>query len=190
MGTTLEEECAPIDEVCAQCDENLIYMEDVFAIHVMRAVIVNGVPTLQPLLDDEGEFMYEPYFLHFKCWEEIVIELKEERENSPPIPDEYGILRCDCCGSDIREHEPSLVATLGELIVSKRAPTSGRTMMFHVSGAPDVYCLWCLSTINEEHLEFWEDGVAIDGECTECQHVRCWRGFDCGCTCHEEEEDG
>lgn len=188
MGPVVDED-EPTSEVCAQCEDDLIMTEDVFVIRVMRPVIVAGHPQLRDLLDEEGDFFYENYFLHFKCWEEIVEDFKEEIEDAPPVPDEFPLLRCDCCGSAIREHEPVLVATMGELIRSKRSPSNtGQGLELVPSGAPDVYCTWCLSMINEHYLTFWEDGVTIDGECLECQHVRCWRGFDCACTCHDEGE--
>jgi hypothetical protein len=85
-----------------------------------------------------------------------------------------------------------MAATLGELVLSPRAPFGLHTKALQPSGSPDVYCLWCLTTINNDHLEFWEDGVGIEEEsveCVECQAVRCWRGFDCECVCHEETWD-
>lgn len=192
MGPDLSAfEEGPTSECCAQCEEEIVFTEDVFTIHVMRPVIVNGLPVLQPVLDENGEFLYEPYFLHFKCWEEIVDDFKEEIEDTPPLEDELALLKCDCCGSGIREHEVLMAATLGELVLSKRAPFGVHTMALHPSGSPDVFCIWCLTMINNDSLEFWEDGVGIeDGstECVECQHVRCWRGFDCACTCHEDKE--
>ena len=193
MGTALSAlHEGPTNEACAQCEEDLIYTEDVFTIHVMRALIVNGLPVLQPLLDDDGDFLYQPYFLHFKCWEEIVDNHKEEIENTPPVEDEFSLLTCDCCGSDIREHEVLMAATLGELVLSERSPSGQRATRLEPSGSPDVFCIWCLSMINNDWIEFWEDGVGIEGEslaCLECQGTRCWRGFDCACTCHDDDLD-
>lgn len=192
MGPSLDDVLTgSANEVCAQCEEELIYTEDVFTAYVMKAVIVNGLPVLQPALDEDGDFLYEPYFLHFKCWEEVVDGHKEEIEDAPPVEDEFSLLKCDCCGSGIREHETLMVATLGELVLSERSPSGMRTTALVSSGSPDVYCLWCASMINSDWLEFWEDGISNEfdaNECIECQHVRCWRGFDCACTCHEEDQ--
>lgn len=174
------------EEVCAQCEDHLIYVEDTFVVQVMRPEIVDGAVQLVPLLDEDGDFLYEPYILHFKCFESIWEDLKEEIADAPPVADDLGVLYCDCCGSAIREYEPVMTATISELLRSKRAPSNIKGLTeIQPSGDPEVFCLWCLSTINENWLTFWDEGVTIDGECLECQHTRCWRGFDCACVCHE-----
>ncbi len=177
-------------EICAQCEEDLIEEEDVIVVQVMRPEILNGVPQLVPILDEEGDFQYEHYFLHFKCWEELAEGLKEEVQNTPPVPDELSLLSCECCGSAIREYEPIMGVTLGELIRSKRSPSGDRGFELYASEAPDVFCLTCLGILNESYITFWDDGVTISGECLECQFARCWRGFDCGCICHPNAEEG
>lgn len=189
MGPVVTDGVETLSEVCAQCEEELVLMEDVIVIQVMQAEVVADNPHVGPILNEDNDFLYEHYFLHFKCWEEIEEEFKEEIENMSPVPDEFGILRCECCGSAIREGEPLATITMGELVRSNRFPSGGDPGIELVpAGAPDVYCNWCISSINENHLTFWEGGVDVDGECLECRHLRCWRGFDCQCTCHDQGE--
>lgn len=190
MGPIVADAPDVTSEVCAQCEDELVIMEDIIVIQVMQAEVVAGHPHIGPLLDEDGDLLYERFFLHFKCWEEIVDQFKEEIEHTPPVPDELSILHCDCCGSGIREGEPLAIATMGELLRSKRRPSGGipGIELAH-AGASDVFCTHCISSINENHLTFWEGGgIDVIGECLECRHIRCWRGFDCECTCHDEGE--
>jgi hypothetical protein len=176
-------------ETCGQCDEPISFGETLVMVQVVRPEIYGSQPTLMPLLDDEGDFLYEHYFLHFGCWESIQEDLSEELEDTPPVEDEFGITRCEVCGSAIREWETCAAITHGEFHRSRRAPDGTHGVNLVPNGAPDVLCIHCLSLINEEQLEMWEDGVSQDGECRECQHSRCWRDFDCACPCHEEQEE-
>lgn len=191
MGSDLELSSGITTEACAQCEDEIEFLDEVFIIQVVRVEVHEDMPTLMPLLDEHGDFLYEHYFLHFKCWEEIVYEHKEEMEDTPPVEDELGLIRCDVCGSSIREYETCAAVTCGEIHRSKRSPSGqGHGQDFISLGAPDVLCIHCISSINEYWITFWEGGVTQlnEGECLECQHARCWRAFDCGCTCHEEEE--
>jgi hypothetical protein len=185
-------------QVCAQCGEALEFTEEVFLLQIVRAHEVHGQLSLHLALDDDGDFLYEPHFLHFKCWEEIQEELEEELENEPPILAARGVLDCKSCGGGIEASEVLGALTLGELHLSKRAPTStGRGEDFEEAGDPFLFCVYCLNLINDNWLEFWKDGISETGECMDCIQTRCWRVrgtiYECQCPCHfevpPEEED-
>ncbi len=186
-GVEEEDELQPTEQVCGQCEDDLIFEEDVIIVEVMSPRIVDGRVELIPVMDELGNFAYDVYFLHYKCWEEILEEWKEEIADTPPVVDQDQLLQCCCCAGSIREYETVMTTTLGELTRSKRSPSGGgHGLHLERNEAPDVLCIWCLSMINTHWLTFWEEPPTIQGECEECQHLRCWRGFDCECTCHDE----
>lgn len=193
MGSDLETSPSSwykTEECCSQCGELLDFGETIIMVQVTRPEVHAEGLTLMPLLDDDGDFLYEHHFLHFGCWEEIADDYKKEVENTPPVLDGMGVIQCDTCQSSIREWETCGSVTHGELHRSRRSPSgAGHGSNLAPSGAPDVLCIHCLGKINDESLELWDEGVGQDGECDECQHVRCWRGFDCECVCHQEEEE-
>lgn len=189
MGSHLAEEnplrWSQTDEICAQCVEPLAYTEEIILLQIAQPEVHEGVVRLTPVLDEEGDFLYGPYFLHYMCWEGILEGHAEEVVNIPPTTDSMSILECDCCKSGIREWEYCAALTMGEFHRSKRSPSgTGHGPELVESGAPDILCLPCISAINEEWIEFWETGIAQEHECTLCLNARCWRTFDCDCTCH------
>jgi hypothetical protein len=79
---------------------------------------------------------------------------------------------------------------MGEFHISRRAPNGIPGPHFRPNGKPDMYCLWCMAQINENHIEMWAD-LSEGGECVDCQQIRCWRYDECECDCHSgvTEED-
>lgn len=180
-------------QICAQCEEALEFKEEVFLLQIVRPNGVGNEVVLHVALDDDGDFLYEPHFLHFKCWEEIQSELEEEIENEPPILSPNAVASCSCCEGGIEASELVGALTLGELYLSKRAPSStGRGEDFEESGDPYLICTYCLMLVHENWIEFWRDGISETGEqvCMDCMQARCWRlqGM-CQCPCHFEEKD-
>ena len=178
------------EQVCPQCGENLVFTEDVIQLLVVQH---HADHSAHPVQDDEdGDFLYEPYFLHFSCWEEIQDSLLEEVEDVPPVEDVHGPFRCKFCGSGIRTWEHCGSLTCGEFHISKRNPHGQRGEDFIEAAPPDVFCLYCLFVINEGIMEFYDceaGGVSQFGECGDCLQARCWRlpAGTCPCTCHMEE---
>ena len=180
-------------QICAQCHEPPVFTEELVLLQIVQPRFFNGQLLLHPVLDDDtGDFQYEPYFLHFMCWEGIEEDLEEEISNTPPISDDHSPIQCRYCNSGIREWEKCGAVLMGELHVSKRAPNGERGEDFVGLGDPYLVCFYCLLIINDGILEFWENGVAQDHECGDCLQARCWRldpGTTCPCPCHEDTEE-
>ena len=145
-----------------------------------------------PVIDEDsttGDFFYDPYYFCFKCGEDLLEKLKEDAQEEEPVDDnENSTFGCACCGSGIREWEMAGTVSLGEFHLSRRAPNGIRGPSFQLNGKPDLLCLFCLTIINNNHIEMW-DSLSEAGECEDCILDRCWRdGSDlCACPCHHEE---
>lgn len=179
----------PTGHICADCGEELKYNEEVWLLQVMHLQLMGTPPPRQfayyPVIDEHdarGDFLYEPYFFCFDCWELTYGEHKKEMADEPPVIDDLAVIECTCCGSGIREFEYAGVVTLGEPHPSKRAPNFVRGPYFEPIREPDVLCLYCLMVINNSLIKLWDD-ISQNGECDDCLQMRCWRG-PCACTCH------
>jgi hypothetical protein len=164
--------------VCAHCSQELEVLEEALLLQVAYPAKPNGSMEYYIAEDEQGEFFYEPYFFHLSCWEEEVENsLYALRDDEPPVLDERGIVECDGCTSHILPWELSGVLTLGEFQRATRAPDGSAGISFvpfdTVKERP--YCISCLTLINEEVLEMWENGITHRGACEEGVHARCWR---------------
>lgn len=179
------------EQVCASCtDEFLEYGEEVFLLQIAQVQIQNNIPYLPVVLDDTGNFLYEPHWFEFACWESIAGDLNEWIRDVPPLEDRNAALSCHYCKSGICNQEYVGALRLGELHASKRVPAGAwRGEQFVDSGPPYIICLYCLYLINENELTMWEDGISQVGECPECLQMRCWRYGACGCLCHGGEQE-
>lgn len=182
-------------QVCPNCGEDIVFTEEISHLLIVQPHIVNEQLLLHPVLDEDGDFLYDPYFFNFTCWESVEEDLEEEIEDVPPIEDVFSRLACKYCRSGIREWEHCGAIVFGEIHVSKRAPNGERAENFVSMAEPDLICLYCLLLINEGILELWDaetGGVTQEGECGDCLQVRCWRlpAGTCPCTCHAEEDNG
>jgi hypothetical protein len=180
------------EQSCPSCGEEIVFTEEIVQLLVVQPHFANGELLLHPVLDDAGDFLYEPYFLQFMCWEGVEEELEEEIEDVPPIEDVGSPLACRYCRSGIREWEHCGAITLGEIHIAKRAPNGVRGEDFIEAAYPDLICLYCLLLINEGILELWDadtGGVTQEGECGDCLQARCFRlpKNTCCCTCHLDE---
>jgi hypothetical protein len=184
---------------CPYCTELIHYTDEVLLLTVVFANLVNGQLETYPTATDDGEYLYDPQYMHFGCAEEVFEQLDELIENTPPIEDNQQILTCihmhgGGCGSGIRAFEHFALLQLGELHYSSRQPSGNISATFAASGSPNVLCLSCLCHINDSVMTMWEDEndpdlntVEMDGECNECVHKRCWKypaSVKCLCDCH------
>lgn len=179
---------------CSYCDEHIHFVEEVVHFRIARPLHTGSeVVFLDFVVEEEGpdfeDYVYPPHWLEFTCWEDLVSELNEMVEDSPPTRHEESVRNCDHCGSGICEQELCAVGYLGEIHVSDKMPNGVVTEEFAVSSQdPFVMCLSCLNLVNDHTIELWEpEDLNQAGECQECTHARCWRWSGCGCICHEEK---
>jgi hypothetical protein len=142
---------------CAACQEHLIYTDEVFLLEVSEAVQVDGQIVFSPQLSTEGDYLFEPLLLHLECWEEIVEQIREMREDDPPVECENGILFCRECESTIGPQEPFINATFGEIQVSNRCPNGVVGDRFTPMAKPMHVCMACMVFVIEDYLDNWED---------------------------------
>ena len=187
----------PTGHICADCGENIRYNDEVWLLQVVQAHHVGAELVHHPVIDEndpEGDFLFDPYFFCFKCWEAMYKSLQEESEDEPPIEDPESTLECVCCGSGIREWEYTGLFTLCELQLSTRAPNRVQGPRVQEVSRPDYLCMYCLVVLNNGFITLWTN-IGQCEECADCTQLRCWRTANCGCGCHVygveyEEESG
>jgi len=159
---------------CDKCGDSIQYTDEIYMLQVVQPYIQNGELLFGPVQADDGDFLYEPCFLEFSCWEELEEEMRDELENQPPILDDYSILDCAICDSGIRQWEFSGLAVFGEMHCSRRTPEGAPTSTFSAQDpSPTVFCISCLKKIDDK-IELWGE-VEQNGECSEGTFIRCWR---------------
>lgn len=179
---------------CPECGEDLVFTEEIYLLQIVQPHILPTGLVLHPVLNEEGDFLHEPYFMHFMCWEKVEEDLRETVKDEPPVIESFAPLRCKYCESSICEWEVCGSLSMGEIHISKRAPEGVHGEELVEMAEPDLICLYCLLLINEGITEFWEEGVSQNGECGDCIQGRCFRLPEgtCACPCHyafEQEED-
>lgn len=188
MGPELTENEEDNDTICADCESPIGYTEEMFLVQIMQAKKVGGAVIFLPVIDEndvEGGFLFDPWLYCFTCWEEHWDNLKNEAHDHPPVADPIANLtaiECACCGSGIREWEYTGTFTLGELRRSTREPNNVPGPRFTPMNKPEVICLYCLRTFNDNYVEMWES-ISQFNECADCTHARCWRFQNPGCAC-------
>lgn len=167
--------------VCSSpiCGESIRYSDEVYLLSVVYPVLNAVGLEYSPMIADDGDFLYEPCFFCFDCWEQILGDLYERVADTPPVLDTYAILDCDVCGSGIRENELTGIAAFGEIQLSKRDPVSDPVTFTKMDDNPKVICIGCLNTIIKDIAELWYDRVTQNNECEHGTFLRCWR-FGCG----------
>lgn len=188
MGTQLNDilQPSPTGHICSDCEADITYTEETFLIEIVQPQVVGPTVFCYPVKDEhdpEGDFLYEPHYYCFKCWENHYDELRKEVADSPPVNDPQSDIECVCCASGIRSWEQAGMLTLGEFHLSKRAPNGVRGPRFEPVSKPEILCLYCLSIFNDNYIIMWDD-LSQDGECCDCILARCWRHGPCGCGCH------
>ncbi len=177
------------DHICADCGNDIMYTEEVVLLQIVQAEIRQGRALFHIIVDpeDNRNFLFEPYYYCFRCWESLYEKLREETKDEPPMIDSVGPLECLCCSSTIREEEYVATFTLGEFHLSSRTPDGNQRGRYVPAGRPELLCLYCTYTLNL-YIEMWPT-LSQNGECAECIHARCWRNDACTCGCHNEEAE-
>ena len=160
---------------CICCQERTCYSEDAFSLGVFTVFISGGLTFVPLVLEDDP---YPARVFDMDCWESCEEELREAKENEPPIYDDFAILDCGVCESGIREGEILGVISFGEVQRSTRnADNMGPSDTF-VSMDPDplILCVACLNTLDTDIVQdLWDFRIVQHTECTEGTFTRCWR---------------
>lgn len=160
---------------CAACAETLCYTDEAVVITVVAPTIEAGNFYYAPAESDDGDFLYEPRFCCYECWEDVGNEVAELLENTPPIEEITAVVVCRLCKSGICLGELMGLVTMGELQCSQRSPEIAATTIFDAQDPdPTPVCIACLRRISEEFLDLWET-VGQGDECEEGTDIRCWR---------------
>jgi hypothetical protein len=175
--------------ICSDCGEDLEILDEVFLLQVVRlGWDENNTFNHFIVMDEKGDYKYEPHFFHHTCWEglrdslcEIVDDLDPHTDTQP----ELVVAACQVCCSEIRGWEVAGLITQGELRRSQRSPNGEPTIYFS-PGNNDrpLICIGCLAVLNESVIEVWEEQVRNGSECSDGRMDRCWRYSTCQQYCH------
>ena len=75
---------------------------------------------------------------------------------------------------------------MGEFQAADRQPEGYAHKFQPYDQTPDMYCLSCIRSVNDDIIELWET-ISFAGECAACTYQRNWRN-NAQCN-HEEETD-
>lgn len=162
---------------CSRCRDEIMLVDEVFALWVVVATSEGGFQ-IKYAESDDGDFLYEPQFFCFECWEESKEELFSlDDVGYPPVYDERSVIDCAFCDSAILLGEYFAQIVIGEIRCSKKSPNGEVAYYFHPIGDKDPpnICISCLKLLNDEVVPMWEEGVDQNGECDHGTHFRCWR---------------
>jgi hypothetical protein len=177
--------------ICADCGEDIMYTDECVLVQVVQLQEFAGKTFHHPVIDEDdihGDFLFEPYFFCFSCWDDTYKDVQESIEDGPPIEDDESQHDCTLCGSGIRDWEYAGSFSIGECRVSVRSPNGVSGPRFYSDAKPETLCLYCLRIINENYIELWANLTQAE-ECMDCTQLRCWRFPQCGCGCHTESPD-
>lgn len=146
---------------CDCCGEELFLTDEVFVLEVSEAVRENNQFFSDFLRDEEGDYQFRPYMMHFACWEEVLEELYEATRDQPPMYAEDLVLKCTCCESTIGSFEPFIASTFGEIKASARQPSGQRSAVFEPLDGLKPVCLLCIVHVIDDHFEDWEELVEL-----------------------------
>lgn len=159
---------------CARCQDEILLTDEVYVLQVVSATM-NGDFQILPVQCEDEDYLYEPRFFDFECWEDSIQELLNLTSDIPPLLHEEAILECELCESGICLNEYFAQLVCGEIRRSAQTPDGHPTIHFEPIGGTTTLCLSCLKHINDDVHVMWDEGVDQDGECDEGTHSRCWR---------------
>ena len=175
------------DKKCAKCGGWLCVEDELTLVQIVQAYYTKEGIHAVPLQKDDGDYQYDPRYLHLACWSSLYEDLKLQRDDEPPVVDKTQLfLLCAMCGSNIRPWEPFGYTQYGDLTFSKRSPSGvSADAVFEEwdEGTTSRFCLSCLLYMSDDDPDLWVE-VSHDAECQDCTHVRCWREEQCDCRCH------
>lgn len=172
---------------CASCQNGIHLTEEVFLVRLVQAQAAREGLEHYDVLDDYGNYQYEPHFFEFSCWEELQEELRDMHEDIPSVEDQLAIIECDICGSGVRAWEVVGIIQFGELHCSPRSP-NGPSINFQPMGRCQHMCIGCLYHMDKDG-EYWNSELEpVPGQkvCINGIYERCWRKENCDDNCCSE----
>lgn len=161
------------------CGDSLPYDTEVFLLTVVVCSLQLGKIAFPPALDTDGDFLYEPCFFCFSCWEELEEEISTRTRDTPPVVDDYAILDCSVCKSGVRRDELAATIQIGEFIHPRRTPDSTLGSSFipnSIEPTDHIICINCLNILSTDIVDnLWTHPVMQHNECAEGTVLRCWR---------------
>lgn len=142
--------------ICTCCGDKLAYTDEVFLLEVVEAAQDHGQILCEPITTDEGDYEFEPLMVHLECWEEAIEQIRELREDEPPVESMDGILVCAQCQSSIVSFEPFVSATFGEIHVSQRKPNGEYADKMEKLAPMCPTCMPCMVRVIEDYFDDWE----------------------------------
>lgn len=180
-----EELFEPTGCFCAQCENELEMVEEVFLLRLVQSQVIQGALHHNDILAPDNNYKYAPAFFCFDCWEELVEEIRGHQDDSPPVVDQAGIILCDICESDVLPGELVGLAQFGEIHWSDRAPNGLHSPVFVDMNDEKHICVGCLQLMQEERNDLiWPDELEpVPGfdVCEDGLFARCWRHGNCPC---------
>ncbi len=150
--------------ICALCGEPILFADEMFLLELCDATPGGDgeAPFITYLAEPNGDYVFEPYWAHFECGEEIWEDLREAAEDRPPAEPAVSLLKCSICDSGIAPLEPFCLSTFGEIRPSGRSPDFVQAAyVYRMSRQPSATCLACIAAAIPEYFDWWED--VIDG---------------------------
>jgi hypothetical protein len=164
---------------CVVCSEEIMLTEEVYLLRVVVGICDENGLRLEIVESDDKDFLYEPTFFCFGCWEDAVEDLKEFVQDESPELDNHAVMECSICSSSIRDLEYTGLGMWGEIQTSRRCPEGQATQTFvdtSIEQAGCIMCIACLKRFNDDVVSsIWESGVDQEGSCGEGTLGRCWR---------------
>lgn len=110
-----------------------------------------------PVQNEDGDFAFEPIFLHFECWEDAYEEYSELIADELCLgePKVKGVQQCTFCKEQISEWEPYAWIRLGEITTDARLTGTESSFKEAEGGSPEPVCMSCMDRINDQCIELW-----------------------------------
>ena len=152
------------DRACDLCEEPLAYTDEVFLLEASQSAFECGKLFWEPLLDNEGDYHFQPLIVHFACWEPIAEEIRDACRDTPPWEKKSTACKCTFCGGDILPFAPFIALTYGEIRASRRRPSGEISEHIERLGQMNPACLDCVTCSNEDLFTIWEELFLMWGE--------------------------
>lgn len=150
------------ERTCDFCEEHFTYTDEIFVLEVSESVAENGEVFTDILRDeDDGDYRFRPYLMHFACWEETLETIREAVADMLPVPADEVVQLCSCCESEIAPNEAFVATQFGEIHISERSPNRLPTSTIARLGKMHPVCLLCLAHVIDSHFDEWEDLVEL-----------------------------